>query len=352
MSHKHRYNYPFAAIVGQDKMKKALILNAINPSVGGVLIKGQKGTAKSTAVRSLAALLPEVDVVKSCEYHCDPDKPENLCCNCNTRQKNGEILETEKQHMKVVELPLGTTEDRLLGTIDIEAALKRGEKSFEPGILAYANRNILYVDEVNLLDDHLVDVLLDSAAMGTNNIEREGLSFSHPSKFILIGTMNPEEGDLRPQLLDRFGLCVEVEGIYDIDKRIEVMSRSLEFEQNPADFIEKWSQEEKQISERIAKAQQLLPSVKYDKEILSDIAALSVEVSVEGHRADIFMLKTACTIAALYERDYIISDDVKEAAELVLTHRLRRQPFQEPQAQNDKLNKSIEDNVKKKVTMN
>jgi Mg-chelatase subunit ChlI len=190
MSHTHRFNYPFSSIVGQEKMKKALILNAINPSIGGVLIKGQKGTAKSTAVRALAHLLPEVEVVKSCEYHCDPSGVKNLCCNCDSKVKVGQKLEIEKKHMIVVELPLGTTEDRLLGTINIEKALKKGEKAFEPGILAAANRNILYVDEVNLLEDHLVDVLLDSAAMGTNNVEREGISFSHPAKFILIGTMN------------------------------------------------------------------------------------------------------------------------------------------------------------------
>ena len=351
MSHTHRFDYPFSSIVGQEKMKKALILNAINPSIGGVLIKGQKGTAKSTAVRALAHLLPEVEVVKSCEYRCNPSGEKNLCCNCDAKLKAGQKLEVEKKHMKVVELPLGTTEDRLLGTINIEHALKKGEKAFEPGILATANRNILYVDEVNLLDDHLVDVLLDSAAMGRNNVEREGISFSHPAKFILIGTMNPEEGDLRPQLLDRFGLCVEVEGIDNIEKRVEIMERSLQFEQRPCEFCEKWNEEDKKLTMQITLAQKQLPYVKYTKEILESIANLSVEVAVDGHRADIFMLKTAQTIAAFRQRSYITDDDVKEAAELVLMHRLRRKPFQEPQMKNEELNRSIENNTKKK-TMN
>jgi magnesium chelatase subunit D len=351
MSHTHRFDYPFTAIVGQDKMKKALILNAINPSIGGVLIKGQKGTAKSTAVRALAHLLPEVQTVKGCQFRCDPSGVKNLCCNCDAKLKAGQTFEIEKKHMKVVELPLGTTEDRLLGTINIEHAIKRGEKAFEPGILATANRNILYVDEVNLLDDHLVDVLLDSAAMGTNNVEREGISFTHPAKFILIGTMNPEEGDLRPQLLDRFGLCVDVEGIDDVEKRVEIMERSLQYEQSPSDFSEKWIDEDKKLTMQISLAQKMLPSVKYTKETLENIANLSVEVGVDGHRADIFMLKTAQTIAAFNQRNLISEDDVKQAAEFVLMHRLRRKPFQEPQMKNDDLNRSIENNTKKK-TMN
>jgi len=351
MSHLHRLNYPFSAIVGQDKMKKALILNAINPSVGGVLIKGQKGTGKSTAVRALAFLLPEVEAVKSCAYRCNPQEIKNLCCDCDAKLKSGQTFETEHIHMKVVELPLGTTEDRLLGTINIEKAIKKGERVFDPGILASANRNILYVDEVNLLDDHLVDVLLDSAAMGTNHVEREGISFSHPAKFILIGTMNPEEGDLRPQLLDRFGLCVDVEGIDDVEKRVEIMERSLQFEQDPAAFCEKWHDEDRKLTMQITLARKQLPTVKYSKEILENIANLSVEVAVDGHRADIFMLKTAQTIAAFHQRNHITDDDVKEAAELVLMHRLRRQPFQEPQMKNDELNRSIDNNTKKK-TMN
>ena len=345
---QHRSNYPFSAIVGQELMKKALVLNAINPSIGGVLIRGQKGTAKSTAVRALAGLLPEIEAVQSCRYRCDPSGIKNLCGDCLSLLQDVQNFETEKTHMKVVELPLGATEDRLLGTINIEDALKKGEKTFEPGILAEANRNILYVDEVNLLDDHLVDVLLDAAAMGVNTVEREGISIIHPAKFILIGTMNPEEGDLRPQLLDRFGLCVEVEGINDVEKRVEIMERTLQFEQNPHEFCEKWSNEDRKLTMKIMLAQKQLTSVKYSKDILECIANLTVEVAVDGHRADIFLLKTAQTIAAFHQSLIITNDDVKEAAELVLMHRLRRRPFQEPQMKDDELNRSIENNTKKK----
>src|SRR5256712_3802930 len=213
-----RYSYPFTAIVGQDEMKMALVLNAINPTIGGVLIRGEKGTGKSTAVRALARLLPEQKVVEGCHFGCHPDDPEDWCLDCRERAAGG-ALPTTTRRMRVVELPINASEDRVVGTIDLEAALKEGSRRFEPGVLAEANRNILYVDEVNLLDDHIVDVLLDAAAMGINTVEREGVSVSHPSRFILIGTMNPEEGELRPQLLDRFGLCVDVEGIRDLDKR-------------------------------------------------------------------------------------------------------------------------------------
>jgi len=205
--------YPFTAIVGQEKMKKTLILNAINPKIGGVLIRGEKGTAKSTAVRALAGLLPEIEVVEGCVFGCNPNNKNEMCEDCLKKLSYGELI-TAVQKMRVVDLPVSTTEDRAVGTLDIEHAIKKGEKRFEPGVLAAAHRGILYVDEVNLLDDHIVDVLLDSAAMGVNTVEREGVSYSHPASFILVGTMNPEEGELRPQLLDRFGLCVDIEGIH------------------------------------------------------------------------------------------------------------------------------------------
>jgi Mg-chelatase subunit ChlI len=214
-------SYPFSAIVGQERMKKALLLNAINPRIGGVLIKGEKGTAKSTAVRALANLLPEIEVVEDCVFGCNPDEPNEMCEQCLRKSE----LKTVVRKMKVINLPIGSTEDRVVGTLDIEHAIKKGEKKFEPGILAEAHRNILYVDEVNLLDDHIVDVLLDAAAMGVNIIERGGVSYSHPSSFILVGTMNPEEGELRPQLLDRFGLCAEIEGINDAEARVEIIKR-------------------------------------------------------------------------------------------------------------------------------
>ncbi len=221
-----RLTYPFSAIVGQDRMKLALVLNAINPSIGGVLIRGEKGTAKSTAVRALTSLLPEHQVVKACRFGCEPSDLDHLCSECRDRRAAGEEpLPAITRRMRVVELPINASEDRVVGTIDLEAALKEGSKRFEPGVLAEANRNILYVDEVNLLDDHIVDVLLDSAAMGMNVVEREGVSVIHPSRFILVGTMNPEEGELRPQLLDRFGLCVDVEGIRDLDRRVHIVER-------------------------------------------------------------------------------------------------------------------------------
>ena len=235
--------YPFTAIVGQEKMKEALILNIINPSLGGVLIRGEKGTAKSILVRALANLLAEREE-NSCEFHCEPDKIDNYCSQCSEKYLKGEKIEKHKSTMKVINLPISATEDRVVGTLDIEYAIKTGEKKFEKGILAQSNRNILYVDEINLLDDHIVDVLLDSAAMGVNTIEREGISYSHPAKFVLVGTMNPEEGDLRPQLLDRFGLVVDVIGERETSKRVEVIKRRLDFEAEPEKFIKKYLAEE------------------------------------------------------------------------------------------------------------
>ena len=322
--------FPFTAIVGQEKMKKALILNAINPNIGGVLIRGEKGTAKSTAVRALAFLLPEIEVVADCPFNCNPYLETEMCHRCRERKAKGEVLPVIKRRMQVVDLPLGATEDRVVGTLDIERALKTGEKHFEPGILAAAHRGILYVDEVNLLDDHLVDVLLDAAAMGVNIVEREGVSFSHPAKFILIGTMNPEEGELRPQFLDRFGLCVDVEGIHDPKMRVEIVKRWLEYESDPHTMEEKWAEEEKRLRERILNAQVLLPKVSYTDETLTLIAQIALEAGVDGHRADIAMFKVAKTLAAYHGHTEITEEDIKEAADLVLPHRLRRHPFEEP----------------------
>src|SRR5437867_2384857 len=248
-----RYSYPFTAIVGQDEMKLALVLNAINPTIGGVLIRGEKGTGKSTAVRALARLLPEQKVVEGCHFGCHPDDPEDWCADCRERSIGG-ALPVATRRMRVVELPINASEDRVVGAIDIEAAIKRGEKEFEPGVLAEANRNILYVDEVNLLDDHIVDVLLDAAAMGQNTVEREGVSVSHPARFILVGTMNPEEGELRPQLLDRFGLCVDVEGIRDVKQRVEIVERREAYEEDADAFVAQFEPAEEAEAERIARA--------------------------------------------------------------------------------------------------
>ncbi len=339
--------FPFSAIVGQEKMKKALILNAINPAIGGVLIKGEKGTAKSTAVRALADLLPEIDAVKDCLFNCSPVNTHEMCHDCLDKFESKAGFTSVRRKMKVVDLPLGATEDRVIGTIDIERAIKKGEKVFEPGILASVNRGILYVDEVNLLDDHLVDILLDASAMGMNYVEREGVSFSHPARFILIGTMNPEEGELRPQLLDRFGLCVDVEGIPDAAERADVIGRYLEFEDDPHAFEHRWQPEEEKLRSLIERAKEILPGVAHDRSTLELIANISIDMEVDGHRADIFMLKVARTIAAYHQRGAIAPDDVREAAELVLTHRMRRRPFQEPRADQGRIDETIEKHKKK-----
>lgn len=337
-----RTMYPFSAIVGQERMKKALILNAVNPRLGGVLIRGEKGTAKSTAVRALANLLPVIDVVEDCRFQCNPDQKNEICSKCLDRIDSGLNLSTVKRKTRVVDLPLGATEDRVIGTLDIEHAIKKGEKKFETGILASAHRGILYVDEVNLLDDHLVDILLDVAAMGVNYVEREGVSYSHPAKFILIGTMNPEEGELRPQLLDRFGLCVDVEGIKDQEMRIEVVERHMRYEESPHTFESEWEADEQSHKERIIAAQKLLPEVTHSRDILGLIASIAIDMGVDSHRADIAILKAARTLAAWHERVEVTEDDVKEAAELVLSHRMRKKPFEESDVNKEKLEESIQ----------
>lgn len=326
---KTKITYPFTAIVGQEKMKKALILNIINPLLGGVLIRGEKGTAKSTAVRALAELLPDREMVEDCLFGCDPWDLSAMCGCCSEKRNSGEGFKTGLSKMRVIDLPVSATEDRVVGTLDIEHAIKNGEKKFEPGILAQSNRNILYVDEVNLLDDHVVDVLLDSAAMGVNTIEREGISFTHPAKFILVGTMNPEEGDLRPQLLDRFGLVVDVAGEKDTGQRMEVIKRRLNFESDPAAFALKFEGAQEELRDKISRAFVVLKNVTYDNTILEMAAKISIEVGVDGHRADIGMIKTAMTIAAYNLRESVDKDDILEAAELVLPHRMRRRPFEE-----------------------
>lgn len=318
-----RFVYPFSAIVGQDKMKMALILNAIHPAIGGVLIRGEKGTGKSTAVRALARLLPEQTVVADCLYRCDPDATEAMCSDCRDRMARGENLPRARRRMRVVELPINASEDRVVGAIDIEAAIKSGERRFEPGVLAEANRNILYVDEVNLLDDHLVDVLLDAAAMGVNVVEREGISIWHPARFILVGTMNPEEGDLRPQLLDRFGLTVDVEGIKDISQRVLIVERREEWESDPARFSQRFAAEDAEIGERIAEAIVRFPQVVMPASILRALAELNVSLQVDGHRADLVGRKAAQALAAYRGTSEVGVAEVNEVAEMVLAHRVK-----------------------------
>jgi magnesium chelatase len=320
--------YPFTAIVGQEKMKEALILNIINPSLGGILIRGEKGTAKSILVRALANLLAEREE-NSCEFHCEPDKIDEYCPQCNKKYLKGEKIEKHKSTMKVINLPISATEDRVVGTLDIEHAIKTGEKKFEKGLLAQSNRNILYVDEINLLDDHIVDVLLDSAAMGVNTIEREGISYSHPAKFVLVGTMNPEEGDLRPQLLDRFGLVVDVIGERETSKRVEVIKRRLDFEAEPEKFIKKYLVEEEELKNRIENSKKRLNNIKCSDEIYELAAKISIALNVDGHRADIAVVKTAITIAAFENREEVIKEDILRAAVLALPHRMRKTPFED-----------------------
>ena len=314
--------FPFSAIVGQENVKKALILNAINPSIGGVLIKGDKGTGKTTAVRALADLLPPLKVVKGCPFNCDPDNMDSLCDSCKS-----EDLKVEEKKMKVVELPLGATEDRVVGSINIEKALKEGMKALEPGILADANRNILYVDEINLLDDNLVDVLLDAAAYGINIVEREGISLAHPSNFILVGTMNPAEGELRPQLSDRIGLHISVKSIMDLNSRVKIMDRREEFENHPKTFRKNFRGNQKDLVNHIIGARQLLDKVKVSQDIMKVIAHMCIDMGVDGHRADIAILKTAKTIAAYQKREEVDFQDVEEAAALVLGERFQKRSY-------------------------
>jgi len=317
---------PFTALVGQDHMKRALVLNAINPAIGGVLIRGEKGTAKSTAVRALAWLLPEQRITEGCRFGCSPDPGDVQCFECRARIVDGAMLPATTRRMRVVELPINASEDRVVGAIDIEAAIKTGEKRFEPGVLAEANRNILYVDEVNLLDDHIVDVLLDAAAMGMNVVEREGISVDHPSRFILVGTMNPEEGELRPQLLDRFGLCVDVTGIRDVASRVEIVERREAFEEDPTAFVSNYESAERAEAERIAEAIASLPRVQVDRDILVGIAALGIELEVDGHRSDLVMRKAAQALAAYEGADAVTLEDVERVAPMVLAHRVRPIP--------------------------
>ncbi len=318
-----RQVYPFSAIVGQAKMKLSLVLNAIHPAIGGVLIRGEKGTGKSTAVRALARLLPELTVVADCIYHCDPEAVEALCPDCRERVARGESLPRARRRMRVVDLPINASEDRVVGAIDIEAAIKAGERRFEAGVLAEANRNILYVDEVNLLDDHLVDVLLDAAAMGVNVVEREGISIWHPARFILVGTMNPEEGDLRPQLLDRFGLTVDVEGIKDISQRVEIVEKREQWEGDPSGFYERFRQEDAAIGRRIAEGVVRFPRVAVPQAILRAIAELNVRLQVDGHRADLVARKAAQALAAYDGIPQVGVEQVNAVADMVLAHRVK-----------------------------
>ncbi|MGW0085557.1 putative cobaltochelatase [Streptomyces sp. NPDC003393] len=330
--------FPFTAVVGQDDLRLALLLNAVSPAVGGVLVRGEKGTAKSTAVRALSALLPEVDVVSGCRFSCDPGSPDPGCPD--GPHEPGAF---ESRAARMVELPVGASEDRLVGALDIERALAEGVKAFEPGLLADAHRGILYVDEVNLLHDHLVDLLLDAAAMGASYVEREGVSVRHAARFLLVGTMNPEEGELRPQLLDRFGLTVEVAASREPDQRVEVVRRRLAYDDDPAAFAARWAEDEAAVRQRIVGARELLPSVRLGDGALRQIAATCAAFEVDGMRADIVMARTATALAAWAGRTDVLAEDVRQAALLALPHRRRRNPFDAPGLDEDKLDETLEE---------
>jgi Mg-chelatase subunit ChlI len=313
--------------------------------IGGVLIRGERGTGKSTAARALAALLPEIEVVADSPFNDDPKRPDSWSDITRERygsSKNGK-MPTEHRRAAFIDLPVSATEDRVVGTLDIEAAIQKGERHFEPGILASANRGILYVDEVNLLDDHIVDLLLDSAAMGVNIVEREGISFSHPARFILVGTMNPEEGDLRPQLLDRFALSVDVTGIKNAHDRIEILQRHVAYEDDPDSFKDEWNPVEKSLSDRIAAARDLVEDVKYNSRDLRLIAGMMADMQIDGHRADLVVLKTARAHAAYEGRTHITDHDIALAIQLAIPHRLKRGPFADGSAKLDNLQDQIAD---------
>lgn len=343
------YFFPFAAIVGQDDLKLSLVLNVINPLVGGVLIRGHKGTSKSTAVRGLADLTPRIRVVEDCPFSCDPKDRKEMCEYCLELDPGS--LTVMHRKMRLVEMPLNVSEDRVVGSFDLEKAIKTGEKELEPGILAEANRGILYIDEVNLLDDHIVDVILDAAAMGRNNIEREGISFSHSSRFILVGTMNPEEGELRPQLQDRFGLCVEIEGVHDPSSRMEIIKRREEFDQNPRAFNSCYALPQKELAKRIVQAQRCLRKVSITDELLEEIVDIAAIMEVHGHRAEITITKAALTIAAFHQRLEVSEEDIRQASRLSLLHRLRASPFEDVEKKKNTLEEVISDTLKKKETV-
>ena len=320
--------YPFTAIVGQEEMKLALLLSVIDPNIGGVIIMGHRGTGKSTAVRALADLLPPIKKVRDCAYGCDPDRPNDLCQDCATVLAANDRLLSQRGLVPVVDLPLGATEDRVCGTLDIERALVEGVKAFEPGLLARANRGFLYIDEVNLLDDHLVDVLLDAAASGRNVVEREGISVSHPARFVLVGSGNPEESELRPQLLDRFGLYTQITTITDIEERVEIVQIRERFDDDPLAFQAAQAGKQSRLRRRIARAKKLRGLVEIDDELLMLIAALCVSLNVDGHRGELTMARAARALAAFDGRARVKVDDIGRVAVMSLRHRLRRDPLE------------------------
>ncbi len=326
---KKRRVFPFTAVIGQEEMKLALLLNVIDPRIGGVMIMGDRGTGKSTTIRALADLLPAIEVVKGDPYNSSPNDPDLQSQEVLERIEEGNNLELDNKQVPMVDLPLGATEDRLCGTIDIEKALSEGIKAFEPGLLAKANRGLLYVDEVNLLDDHLVDVLLDSAASGWNTVEREGVSVRHPARFVLIGSGNPEEGELRPQLLDRFGMSVEVKTVRDADLRVKVVDQRTSFDNDPEGFTNIMNEKQSELQEKVIAAQKNLSKVKIDDDLRLNISAICGELDVDGLRGDIVTNRSAKAIAAFEGRDEVSDEDIARVITCSLRHRLRKDPLEQ-----------------------
>jgi len=320
--------FPFTAIVGQEEMKLALELNVIDPKIGGVMIMGDRGTGKSTTIRAIADLLPEIEIVKDDPFNSHPQNLELMSSEVLTRYKNDEDFDIANIKIPMVDLPLGATEDRVCGTIDIEKALTEGVKAFEPGLLAKANRGILYVDEVNLLDDHLVDILLDSAASGWNTVEREGISIRHPARFVLVGSGNPEEGELRPQLLDRFGMHAEIRTVKDPALRVKIVEERTSFDLNPQEWLDKYNDEQKALTQRIIEAQKLLPQVTIDYDLRVKISEVCSILDVDGLRGDIVTNRTAKAYAAFNERTVVTVEDIQKIITLCLRHRLRKDPLE------------------------
>jgi magnesium chelatase subunit I len=322
--------FPYAAIVGQEELKLALLLCVVDPAIGGIMVMGHRGTAKSTAVRALAALLPPVRAVSGCPYNCAPERPVGLCEQCTN--KDGSTTRRRPKHhaipVPVIDLPLGATEDRVCGTLDIERALTQGEQAFAPGLLARANRGFLYIDEVNLLEDHLVDVLLDVAASGVNLVEREGISIRHPARFVLVGSGNPEEGDLRPQLLDRFGLHARITTITSVDARVEIVKRRRAYDADPTAFAHDWEKQQASLRRQIKAAQQRLPDVVLPDTLLYQIADLCVRLEVDGHRGELTISRAATALAAFAGDPEVTSAHVRRVAVLALRHRLRKDPLE------------------------
>jgi magnesium chelatase subunit I len=323
-----RVVFPFTAIVGQEQMKLALLLNVIDPKIGGVMIMGDRGTGKSTTIRALADLLPEIDVVDGDPFNSDPSDPDLMSDRVKEQIDRQQSIAIAKKKVPMVDLPLGATEDRVCGTIDIEKALSEGVKAFEPGLLAKANRGILYVDEVNLLDDHLVDVLLDSAASGWNTVEREGISIRHPARFVLVGSGNPEEGELRPQLLDRFGMHAEIRTVKEPELRVQIVEQRGDFDREPLNFLEQYQTEQEELQQKLVSAQTLLPSVTIDKDLKIKISEVCSELDVDGLRGDIVTNRAAKAIAAYEGRTEVTVDDIRRVIALCLRHRLRKDPLE------------------------